>query len=319
MHGLRSRRGESIAISDDHIALWRAWHPASSFATARRAGPGSHRIYRSRPSTNGTNVRRPGEISFYCLLGGGVCEVPAVSIVRKALGPIFRGLPMTWRREIRTRRLESIVRRGRFTSDEYEFGRLQEWLSPSDTALDVGANFGTYSLRMSQLVGDKGRVSSFEPVPQTFAIMTRLLSTAGCKNVTALNLACSDGNRFASIAIPDEAVTGEDLYRATIMEGGASAVTVCCIKLDDLALPFGAVAGCQDRCGTARDGSSARDVGHCGQKEACHDHRESPGRTYGTFGCTRLQEIPQGAVPKLIISPGRRLTAVSSSGGVQHW
>ncbi len=161
-----------------------------------------------------------------------------MGVARRTLGPLFRALPLRLRREIRTMRLESIVRRRKFVSDEYEFGRLQEWLSPGDVAIDIGANLGTYTLRMSDLVGAMGRVFAFEPVPQTFATLTRLLAISDCRNVTALNLACSNKNAFASISIPDDAVTGEDLYRATIMEGGPAAISICCVRLDDVALPL---------------------------------------------------------------------------------
>lgn len=161
-----------------------------------------------------------------------------MGFVRQTLGPLFRALPLHVRREIRTKRLESIVKRGKFVSDEHEFGRLQEWLAPGDVAIDIGANLGTYTMRMSEIVGRSGRVYAFEPVPQTFATLTRLLSVADCTNVTALNLACSDRNAIVSISVPDDAVTGEDLYRATIMDGGPSPVSICCVRLDDLALPL---------------------------------------------------------------------------------
>jgi FkbM family methyltransferase len=91
---------------------------------------------------------------------------------------------------------------------------------------------------MSEIVGREGRVFAFEPVPQTFAVLVRLLAIADRKNVTALNLACSNTNDVVSISVPDDPVTGENLYRATIMRGGPSPVSICCVRLDDLALPL---------------------------------------------------------------------------------
>jgi len=89
-------------------------------------------------------------------------------MLRRLLRPVFRRLPKATRRSIRALRLEYLVRRGIFQSDEPEFVRVKDWLKPGDVALDVGANFGAYTLEMSRRVGDTGRVFAFEPVPQTF-------------------------------------------------------------------------------------------------------------------------------------------------------
>ena len=39
------------------------------------------------------------------------------------------------------------------------------------TVIDVGANFGWFSLIFSTLLGNQGSVHSFEPVPPTFKIL----------------------------------------------------------------------------------------------------------------------------------------------------
>lgn len=159
------------------------------------------------------------------------------SFLRHLAQPIYRRIPLTWRRSIRARRLERLVRAGIFNSDEPEFQRLGEWLTQGDTALDIGANFGSYSLSMSALVGDTGRVFSFEPVPQTFNMLVRSLAARGCRNVTALNLACSNQSGLVPMCVPDDPLTGEDLYQASIRGGNSANVVVCRIRLDDLPLP----------------------------------------------------------------------------------
>jgi len=157
--------------------------------------------------------------------------------LRSIVGPIFRSLPQWSRREIRARRLEWLVRHNKFTSDEYEFSRLGDWLVEGDVAIDIGANFGSYTLQMSQLVGTRGRVFAFEPVPQTFAILVRLLAVRGCRNVTPLNLACSDRNSVIHMSIPDDPLTGENLYQSFVADPSKEGVSACCIRLDDIALP----------------------------------------------------------------------------------
>lgn len=44
-------------------------------------------------------------------------------------------------------------------------------MAPGDWALDIGANVGHYTKRMSDLAGPEGRVIAFEPVPDTFAVL----------------------------------------------------------------------------------------------------------------------------------------------------
>lgn len=157
---------------------------------------------------------------------------------RTLLRPMWRRLPIGVRRSIRAIRLEYLVHKGVFDSEEPEFRRLSEWLGPGDTALDIGANFGSYTLRMSELVGDTGHVFSFEPVPQTFAMLTRALTTRGCINVCALNLACSNVNGYVTMSIPDDPLTGEDLYRASISKTGPALLRICGSRIDDLPLPL---------------------------------------------------------------------------------
>jgi len=56
--------------------------------------------------------------------------------------------------------------RGRaFFTDEREYGLLDTWLAQDDWVLDIGANVGHYTMRMSELVGANGRVIAIEPVP----------------------------------------------------------------------------------------------------------------------------------------------------------
>lgn len=166
---------------------------------------------------------------------------PILAFAKSVARPIFRALPIRLRRAIRTRRLEYLVAAGKFESDEPEYTRLHEWLSTGDTAIDIGANFGSYTLRMSDLVGDSGRVLAFEPMPQTFAMLVRALARADCRNVTTFNLACSNESRMVSMSVPDDRFTGENLYQASISNSGPSLTTVLCVRVDELPLPLGSL------------------------------------------------------------------------------
>ena len=56
-------------------------------------------------------------------------------------------------------------------------------LSPGDVAVDVGANIGLYTLLFSRLVGEHGRVHSFEPAPENARRLRVNLLLNGAENV----------------------------------------------------------------------------------------------------------------------------------------
>jgi FkbM family methyltransferase len=58
-------------------------------------------------------------------------------------------------------------------------------LKAGDTIADIGANIGYYTLLFSSLVGENGRVVSFEPSPHAFNLLTK--ATRAKKNVTCVN------------------------------------------------------------------------------------------------------------------------------------
>ena len=53
--------------------------------------------------------------------------------------------------------------------------------------IDIGANFGAFSIAASQMVGDSGRVFCYEPNPFVFERLQENLRMNGCRNVTAFN------------------------------------------------------------------------------------------------------------------------------------
>ncbi len=69
---------------------------------------------------------------------------------------------------------------------------FKELVKERMTVVDIGANIGYFSLLAAGLVGDNGRVFSFEPEPQNYAVLVKNLEANGFKNATALCMAVSD-------------------------------------------------------------------------------------------------------------------------------
>jgi FkbM family methyltransferase len=84
----------------------------------------------------------------------------------------------------------------KFYSSEAEWKILDTLISPGDLVIDIGANVGRYSLKMSKLVGQSGNVIAFEPNPRIFNILSSVLYNSGINNITLLNLGLSDMDGF---------------------------------------------------------------------------------------------------------------------------
>jgi FkbM family methyltransferase len=84
---------------------------------------------------------------------------------------------------------------------------VDELVGKGDVVLDVGADHGLYTARLSQLVGRKGRVLAFEPNPESFRHLEEL--AAARPNVTARATGLSDSAGEVRLHIP--IVDGERL------------------------------------------------------------------------------------------------------------
>src|SRR5690242_7899597 len=93
-------------------------------------------------------------------------------------------LPPAARQALRAAKHRVDFARGRFRSHEPEFETLAALVHPGDWVLDVGANVGHYTLRLSSLVGESGRVIAFEPIVDTFAILAAMVRHAPHRNIT---------------------------------------------------------------------------------------------------------------------------------------
>jgi FkbM family methyltransferase len=114
---------------------------------------------------------------------------------------------------------------------------VSRYIKPGDTVLDVGAHFGYVSALSSHLVGDAGRVYSFEPTPSTFAVLSENAKSRA--NITALNLGA--GQQNSTLDIADYGLqycawnTMADESRMPMALAGVKAnrVKVNVVKLDD--------------------------------------------------------------------------------------
>ena len=70
----------------------------------------------------------------------------------------------------------------------------KELILPGNTVLDIGAYLGTHSVAFSQLVGDTGRVISFEPQTDIFTLLNKTIEENNITNVELHNKAVFNSN-----------------------------------------------------------------------------------------------------------------------------
>src|SRR5204863_14161 len=73
-----------------------------------------------------------------------------------------------------------------------EFEAMKKIIKKGDTVFDVGANIGLHSVLFRRWVAASGRVFSFEPVPETEALLLETLALNRCLDVTVVRQALSD-------------------------------------------------------------------------------------------------------------------------------
>jgi FkbM family methyltransferase len=89
---------------------------------------------------------------------------------------------------------DSIAREACFTGryEPLETAILRNLLEPGMTFVDVGANWGYFTLLASSCVGESGRVVSLEPDPRLFRILQENVTRNGLAQVVPLQLAAAD-------------------------------------------------------------------------------------------------------------------------------
>jgi hypothetical protein len=67
---------------------------------------------------------------------------------------------------------------------EEEIGFLRSFLQPGCRAIDIGANYGIYTLSIAKAVGPTGAVWAFEPASSTAAFLEQGIAANGFQQVT---------------------------------------------------------------------------------------------------------------------------------------
>jgi FkbM family methyltransferase len=115
--------------------------------------------------------------------------LPSKGVVRKEINGIFYDLD-----------LREVIDSQMFYADSREpaTSRALELLCrKGDCVVDIGANVGSHALPIAQLVGNKGFVFAFEPVPWAVRKLKKNISLNNFHNIKIEQIALSDENQDA--------------------------------------------------------------------------------------------------------------------------
>ena len=145
-------------------------------------------------------------------------------------------MPDRWQLEFKRLRYAKQINNNKFVTEEPEYKILDTLLKPGDWVIDVGANIGHYTKRFSELVGEKGRVIAFEPVPTTFSLLAANMQLLPNANVSLFNAAISDKIDTVGMSLPqfEDGIT--NYYRAEITSSNDSALSVLTLSIDALSI-----------------------------------------------------------------------------------
>lgn len=92
-----------------------------------------------------------------------------------------------------------LIEQNDWFEDEIKF--IRKLIQPNQKVIDIGTNYGTYSLTMAKLVGEDGDVWSFEPASNTISFFKQSVSLNGFNNITPIQMALSDKTGTAKFYI----------------------------------------------------------------------------------------------------------------------
>ena len=109
---------------------------------------------------------------------------------------------------------------------------LERHVRPEMTVLDIGAQSGYFSLLLSKLVGPRGKVIAFEPLPANFRILEENVRLNSVRNVTIREEAVAERSGDTRFEFPRHEPT---LIAGPLLAGDSQDVlTVRGVSLDDV-------------------------------------------------------------------------------------
>ena len=93
---------------------------------------------------------------------------------------------------------------------------VKKYVHKDDIVIDIGAHVGYYTLLMAQLVGENGKVYSFEPDPVNFQLLKKSVEINGFENVILIQKAVSNITNKVKLFLGDDDSAINRIYDAKL-------------------------------------------------------------------------------------------------------
>jgi len=113
-------------------------------------------------------------------------------------------------------------------ADQRERKIVEQYVKPGAVVVDIGANIGSYTLYLSKIVGEDGRVYAFEPSPKNYSRLAKRASSL--KNVSINQAAVGNCTGTAKLYLSNTFDIDHRLYKTS---DHRDSVDVDCVRLDD--------------------------------------------------------------------------------------
>jgi FkbM family methyltransferase len=127
--------------------------------------------------------------------------------------------------------VDESLRRWEFAKETPTFEAIRPLIRPGDVVLDIGANFGLYSLPTSRWIGENGRLYAFEPLNGNTALLHRNFRLNSILNATIVSAAVSNDRAKTLKFFCDN--TNVSLTASLNVPDSANFIEVDNVRLDD--------------------------------------------------------------------------------------
>ena len=116
-----------------------------------------------------------------------------------------------------------------------EYAMMRAILCKGDTFIDVGANFGTFSLLASRRVGPEGKVIAIEPQPRLAGLIRKSVELSEVANARVIEAAIGSAPGVVTLLVPSNDTGRAGIFPAFSGKGSHEGVQREVLTLDSLA------------------------------------------------------------------------------------